>query len=710
MPSGELGSVLRRLRRAIGMQAAADSPDRELLERFVHQGDEDAFAALLRRHGPLVLSACRRMLSEPHDVEDAFQATFFIFVRKARGIARGEAVGSWLYRVAYHAAARVRARAAKQRAREMPLEASDVPAAAADADSGADLQPLLDDAVNRLPEKYRRPIVLCCLQGKSNEEAARELGCPVGTVGTRLSRARERLRAMLTRRGVAVPAAALSVALEPTLASAALPPELFRSTLQSGMLLAAGQTAGAFTPAVATVAGDVLRGMAMARVRSAVAALALLVVCTGAGWLTFRAVAQSAAAPLPGEACPDALVPADEARFSQAHRLLKPQPGESRWLEANWLTSVWEARRRAAAEGKPIFLVVAGKDSPLGPCSWNGRLFRIPSAWSPDRLRLINEHFVPVADVGDLLMKRQDAEGQFIRDDCRLKFITQAGYVVCLTAGGKVLGSDPVKAWEAFQQLPAAERAPGAVSVGDAGNVDAASEWPQPPANGLILKIYARPLGQEADGTLRHARGAEFMSENPRAEDMQIQLAASPDFLWLRQDEWQQLVPADPRVGVELPVPAPLARRLFCCHLVPARIYNMGGTWGAHQVRAGELRLRVEEVTKDTVRMRLEGAAHLGAAYDPALSLEQQELGYEAQLLGYVTYDRQRKVFARFDLTALGEVYGRMPVGAPATPMHGSVRPGRALLGFALELTAGDKPADRIPPTGRYHKDYFGHR
>lgn len=706
MPSGELGSVLQHIRRAMGLTIVADSPDCELLERFVNRGEEAAFEALLRRHGPLVLGACRRMLSDPHDVEDAFQATFFIFVRKARGIARGDAVGSWLYRVAYHAATRIRGRSARQRARETPLAEREVAASPA-SDNYCDLVPLVDDAVNRLPEKYRRPIVLCCLEGLSNEEAARELGCPVGTVGTRLSRARERLRAMLTRGGVAVPVAALTVVLNQTTATAAVPTGLLDATLRASMLLTAGDATavGAFSPAVAALARDVTRTLLLGRLRSAALVLSLLLVLGGSGWLTFQAITPSVAAPIAVE--PPPAPKADDAdRFSRAHELLKPQAGESRWLEAPWLTSLREGRRQAALEGKPILLVVAGKDSPLGPCSWNGRIFRTPSAWTEDRLRLIQEHFVPVAAVGDLLMKRQDAEGTFIREVCQLKFHSRAGYVVCLTAGGKVLGNDPVKAWRAFQLLPEAERAPGAVTVGNIDAVDADCELPQPPPGGLILKIYSRPLAQGSDGTYRHARAGEFVADNPQAEDLQIKLQASPDFMWLKSDEWQNLVPINARVGENVPVPAGLVRRLFCYHLVPARIYNMGGQWSASQVRAGDLHLRVEEATPALVRLRLEGFAHLGATYDPATPLEQQELGYEARLLGFLTYDRQQQVFTRLDLTALGDVYGRMPAGSD-NPLHGSVRHGRAPLGFAFELVSGDKPADRIPPTGRYLKDYF---
>lgn len=707
MPSGELGSVLRHIRRAIGLGKAADSPDRELLERFADRGEEAAFEALLRRHGPLVLGVCRRMLSNPHDVDDAFQATFFIFVRKARAIARGDAVGSWLYRVAYHAAVKVRAAAARRQSREAPLPETEV-AAVDTAESWRELQPLVDDAVNRLPEKYRRPIVLCCLEGKSNEEAARELGCPVATVGTRLSRARERLRGWLTRRGVTVPAVALATLLEQSAAPAAVPAALLDTTLKAGMLLSAGETtaAGAFLPGIATLARAVSRDMILARLRVAVIALTFVAVLTGTGWLTFRALAHTAIPLPPEEATPTPATADAAARFATAHRLLKPQAGESRWMEVPWLTSVWEARRRAAAEGKPMLLVAAGKGSALGPCSSTARMFRYPSLWTEDNLRLIQDKFVPVAATVDVLMSRQDAEGTFIREICGFRLNSSGGYVLCVTPGGKWLGSDPKKAWQAFQQLPETQRAPGAVTVGDIGEIDRSVALPEPPPGGLVLKIYARPLSHGADGELRHAVGTEFETTGPQTEEMRVILQASPDYLWLTRDEWQALVPASPRQGERQPVAAAVVRRIFCYHLVPTRIYVAGAPWSPRKIRAGELNLVVEEVTPGQLRMRLEGFAHLGAAYDPNLPLEQHDLGYETELLGFLTYDRRQNVFTRFDLTAIGDVYGSMPMG-DGKGTSGASRRGRTPLGFAFELVRGDKPADRIPPTGRYRKGYF---
>src|SRR5262249_6700332 len=148
---------------------------------------------------------CRRVLRDPHDAEDAFQATFLLLVRKAGVLRRPEALGPWLYGVAYRTAIKARAGTARRREREQPVTVEPV-AGPADDLVWRDLRPVLDDAVSRLPTKYREPVVLCYLQGRTNAQAARQLGVPVGTVATRLARAREQLRRYLTRRGLALSA------------------------------------------------------------------------------------------------------------------------------------------------------------------------------------------------------------------------------------------------------------------------------------------------------------------------------------------------------------------------------------------------------------------------------------------------------------------------------------------------------------------------
>jgi RNA polymerase sigma factor (sigma-70 family) len=174
--------------------------ERQLLERFVAANDPDAFKVLIERHGPMVLGACRSILRQPHDVEDAFQITFLTLARRASTIKHSATIGPWLHRVAVRVAYRARYRAHQQRALErMRLDPGPEPTPAP-----ADLSfvPLLREEVSRLPDRYRLPLELCYLQGKTNQEAAAHLNCPVGTIKGRLSRARQTLRDRLSRRGL----------------------------------------------------------------------------------------------------------------------------------------------------------------------------------------------------------------------------------------------------------------------------------------------------------------------------------------------------------------------------------------------------------------------------------------------------------------------------------------------------------------------------
>src|SRR5262245_30136651 len=172
---------------AVSAAGADDLADEVLLERFTSRREEAAFADLVRRHGPLVLGVCRRVLHHEQDAEDAFQAVFCVLARRARSIRKRAAVGAWLHAVAY----RLARNAQKGRSRQ-PVAAANLPdIPAPDEPSewvGRELRPILDEEVNRLPEKYRQAFVLCYLEGRSNERAAAELGCPLGTVLSRLAR------------------------------------------------------------------------------------------------------------------------------------------------------------------------------------------------------------------------------------------------------------------------------------------------------------------------------------------------------------------------------------------------------------------------------------------------------------------------------------------------------------------------------------------
>jgi RNA polymerase sigma factor (sigma-70 family) len=204
--------------------------DTQLLERYVAGRDEAAFRALVVRHGPTVLKACRRILHDPHHVEDAFQAVFLVLVRKAPTIRDPEALGNWLYGVAYRIASRARRDALRRRKRER--QGAEMNAASFALDRPwDDLGRVLREELDGLPTYYRAPLELCYLRGLGHEEAARELGWPLGTLKIRLVRGRRRLRERLDRRGLASEFAFLLLLLPRQ--SPAVPEELVEKTVQA---------------------------------------------------------------------------------------------------------------------------------------------------------------------------------------------------------------------------------------------------------------------------------------------------------------------------------------------------------------------------------------------------------------------------------------------------------------------------------------------
>ena len=223
-----MSQVFQHLRGLLGAPGGTGVTDSELLERFASHRDEAAFKELLRRHGAMVLSVCRSLLRHTQDAEDAFQATFLVLVRRAGSLKNSACLGNWLYGVARRTAWSARRSSARRQARErrlamMPTNES------GEAATTPELQAVLCEEVERLPDKYRAPLVLCYFHGKTNEEAARRLGCPKGTVLSRLARARDKLRRRLVKRGVTLSAAGLTIVLTNQVVTAAPPAALLAS-------------------------------------------------------------------------------------------------------------------------------------------------------------------------------------------------------------------------------------------------------------------------------------------------------------------------------------------------------------------------------------------------------------------------------------------------------------------------------------------------
>jgi RNA polymerase sigma factor (sigma-70 family) len=282
--TSNLSHFLRHLRVLSEAQAARDLTDGELLERFRVGREETAFAILLQRHGPMVLGVCRRLLADTHAAEDAFQATFLVLVRKAASIRKQDSVASWLHGVARRVALKARLRSARDSALERQVLAMPRPEPS-DELTWQELRTVLDEELDQLPEKYRTPLVLCGLEGKTHEQAARELGCPKSSLTSRLVKAREMLQERLARRGIVLSAATLAAVLTGK-ASAAMPALLTITTVRAALAVAATRltTAAGVSANVVALVEEGIKGMGATKVKAGMALLlmtSMLVAGTG---------------------------------------------------------------------------------------------------------------------------------------------------------------------------------------------------------------------------------------------------------------------------------------------------------------------------------------------------------------------------------------------------------------------------------------------
>jgi RNA polymerase sigma factor (sigma-70 family) len=288
-----------------------------LLDRFVEQWDQAAFRDLVRRHGPMVLGVCRRILRDPHAAEDAFQATFLLLVRKAGSVRKRESVGPWLYGVAQRVALEARGVASR---RQVPVRLDPEVPGVDDHDvlERDELHAALHEELGRLPEKYRAPLVLCYIEGLTHEAVARQLGWPIGTVRVRIARGRDLLGARLIRRGMTPAAVLLAFGLLPK-AAAAVPPRLVEATVRTAARVAAGEAVprGDVPDRVVDLERKVRKAMHLTRLTWATA-FALTVIATGAGVVA---------------AVPRALAATDDTAKAKA---------ELKKLQGTWLAATFE--------------------------------------------------------------------------------------------------------------------------------------------------------------------------------------------------------------------------------------------------------------------------------------------------------------------------------------------------------------------------------
>jgi RNA polymerase sigma factor (sigma-70 family) len=347
MAASQINEIMQHLRRTGLLREESGLTDGQLLGCFIEQRDEAAFAALVRRHGPMVWGVCRRLL-HPHDAEDAFQATFLVLVRKAASIVPRERVANWLYGVAHQTALQARRNATRRRAREKQVTQMPEPAVA-EQDLWRDLHPLLDQELSLLPDAYREVIVLSDLEGKTRKEVARQLGLPEGTVGSRLARARTMLAKRLARHGLALSGGALATVLCQN-ASAYVPSSVLSSTIKAASLFAAGQAAtGVISVKVVALTEGVLKTMFLKKLKTVVV---LLLVLTGVLGGTLLSFPQDQTGQVRGQEVRSApltlevgkeytfVAPSGKSLFAEYESALVLQPPRDGWLLVK--TVKWE--------------------------------------------------------------------------------------------------------------------------------------------------------------------------------------------------------------------------------------------------------------------------------------------------------------------------------------------------------------------------------
>jgi RNA polymerase sigma factor (sigma-70 family) len=350
MATTSVSGLIRHLRQVFLRQDGAGSTDSELMALYVNRREDAAFEALVHRHGPMVLGVCRRILRNEADAEDAFQATFLVLVRKAASLRSWDTVSNWLYGVAQKTALKAKAMNFKQRLkeRETKRESNDD----ARAEAWQELQALLDAELSRLPDKYRIPIVLCHLEGKTIKEAAHHLGWPPGTMATRLARGRAQLAKRLTRQGLTLSGGVMAVVMSQAavsaqgMTSACVPASLVVSTVRAATAVAGGHAAamGLISTKVVALTERVIRAMLMTKLKTLAVLVLAAVVPAGGGAL----LSSAAWVPSLGQQVSSSASSSDDQKAREG----KADEDEAKEAESKEAKAKAEVKRAEALEAK----------------------------------------------------------------------------------------------------------------------------------------------------------------------------------------------------------------------------------------------------------------------------------------------------------------------------------------------------------------------
>ncbi len=456
MASGQAQLVLRHVRRVLAAHEADQLSDRELLRRFHLQRDESAFTALVRRHGPMVLGVCRRVLANPHDADDVFQAAFFILARKAGSRTWQPSVGPWLHVVAHRLALRIRS-AAERRTRyetQLPNRPPDDPLATI---TGRELCAVIDGELNALPERLRAPLVLCCLEGHTRDEAARHLGWSLATLKRRLDEGRRRLRLRLERRGFQLPAALAGVLVADGVSRGQVPPTLIQS------LTRAAQAGAVPSPRVLALMDAFLRGTLFCRLRT------VTVVFLMAGFLSASAggLGLLLNRPQPADA-PQAKAESDKPKAKSdgvrvdAYGDPLPEGAVARLGTIRFRTQTYGRLAAFSLDGKSLISVAgemkvfaAGEDRSVTFCSWDiqsGKLLRQfgGKQWNRDCAGLsVDQKRLATADLEGWITVWDVAAG---KEERRMRAGTHSPYALAFAPDGRKLASvspfEPSRIWD----------------------------------------------------------------------------------------------------------------------------------------------------------------------------------------------------------------------------------------------------------------------